>query len=88
MFETSRLGAIGVFQNKNDGSDVLSKCNTIISNYKNSFKSFFLPSIVSLSEISKNSNLVHLHPSGQTSVLEKAKRCAFKKSLFIMYTII
>ena len=62
MFEISRLGAIGVFQNKNDGSDVLSKCNTIISNYKNSFKSFFLPSIVFLSEISKNSNLVHLHP--------------------------
>ena len=63
MFEISRLGAIGVFQNKNDGSDVLSKCNTIISNYKNSFKSFSLPSIVFLSEISKNSNLVHLHPS-------------------------
>ena len=62
MFEISRLGAVGVFQNKNDGSDVLSKCNTKIFNHKNSFKSFLLLSIVSQSEISKNSNLVHLHP--------------------------
>ena len=68
MFKISWLGAIGVFQNKNDGSDVLSKCNTIISNYKNSFKTFFMPSIVSLSEISKNSNLVHLHPSKSIDV--------------------
>ena len=88
MFEISRLGAIGVFQNKNDGSDVLSKCNTIISNYKNSFKSFFLPSIVFLSEISKNSNLVHLHPYGRLCHIWKSVRIMLAVGQIVVCTIL